>query len=171
LSDPFHTIDRASFAGVPASQIWADFLLWELVLNAHPSLDSIFELGTGQGGFSRYLWAQASSRSMTFKTWDAAVPVDPPFGFNQADVFRDSEWIAGEIVQAGPSILFCDNGDKKRELRTYAPYLEPGEVVVVHDWLAEIGPDDVPESLVPIHEDLCDELGSMSRVFTPEGSW
>ena len=38
-------------------------------------------------------------------------------------------------------------------------------VVVVHDWLTEFQPSDVPACLQEVHGDVCDALGSMSRVF------
>lgn len=165
MADPFHQVG-VTFGGVQAVQTWADFLLWEHVLNDNQQVAAIVELGTSRGGFSRYLWAQAATRGMRFVTYDRERPVNPPPGFHQADVFTDAGWIAHDFHQDGPTLLFCDNGDKPRELATYAPYLAAGDVVVVHDWLTEVGPDDIPDTLTETHGDLCDQLGSMSRVFT-----
>lgn len=171
--DPFHRL-RTSFGGYSASQTWADFLLWERLLNAHPDARAIAEIGTLKGGFSRYLNAQAQVRGMDFETFDIneAPPGTP--GFTRCDVFDESEFgglreVAAFIDGYPKMILLCDGGDKPREVRTFAPFLDAGSLVVVHDWLVEIGPDDVPACLIEAHVDLCDELGSMSRVFAHVG--
>ena len=153
---------EVTFAGIPASQTWADFYLWEQVLNAHPRLKAIVELGTGHGGFSRYLHAQAFERQMQFRTYDQHMPKQPPPGFVQVDIFADVYTIAAYLQSHTPVLLFCDNGDKVRELRYYTPYLTTGDVAIVHDWLTEVQPEDVPTGLTPIHEDISE---SMSRVF------
>lgn len=155
---------ETSLAGIPCSQYWVDLLLWEGVLNSHPELLSICELGTGNGGFSWYLWMQAKARSLRFRTYDTMTsPVFVPEFFH-ADVFLDQktilEWIGSE-----PTALFCDNGNKPRELNEYAPLLPTGSIVVVHDWDVEIGEDDIPEWMEEIHGDFCDMLDSATRVF------
>lgn len=39
--------------------------------------------------------------------------------------------------------LFCDNGDKPKEIRTYAPYLKSGDFIAVHDYNTEIFDEDL----------------------------
>lgn len=40
--------------------------------------------------------------------------------------------------RARPALIFCDNGDKPRELRLYAPLCRPGDLIAVHDYTIEI---------------------------------
>jgi cephalosporin hydroxylase len=156
-----------TFLGRNCSQSWADFLLWERLLNAHPELKTIVELGTGEGGFSRYLWLQAEARGLRFHTFDRVrmdgqkVP-----GFRRLDIFKQSAKV--RACFRGPTVLFCDDGDKPREISTFAPLLRAGDLVVVHDWDIEIHADQVPAGLAAVHEDWCDELRSHSRVFVKE---
>jgi cephalosporin hydroxylase len=158
-----HRFDM-SFGGHPMFQYWVDLLLWEALLNQYPQVTSICELGTAEGGFSWFLFAQAKARNLRFRTYDMVQPEHEPPSFQRMDVFLDKdkvlEWIGSE-----PTILLCDNGNKPRELRDYTPLLPDGSITVVHDWGTETLPSDVPDWLEEIHGDYCDALGSVSRVF------
>lgn len=157
-----------SFGGVIAYQIWADFYLWELVLNDRPALGAIIEIGSAEGGFSRYLWAQAELRGMDFWTCDALEPAARPPGFERVDVWAKPDYVRYIIRETGkPVILLCDGGNKPREAETFGPMLPPGSLLVVHDWGTEFLPADVPEGFVEVYGEACDALGSMSRMFEP----
>lgn len=165
-------METRSFGGIRALQTWADFLLWELVLNAHYELAGIAELGTAEGGFALYLHAQAQARRLEFRTYDRQAPPTGIPCFEELDVFANAGKVRAQLPS--PGILFCDNGDKPREVALYAPLLRAGELLVVHDWsdegkghgAAEIGPADIPADLLRmVHEDICLELGADSRVF------
>lgn len=164
LEDPCRKL-LTSFCGIPVAQFWADFYLWELVLNANPDLRAIVEIGTWQGGFSRYLAAQARGRGMAFRTYDSVVPDRPPEEFVRLDVFAFEREVGAYLESRAPLILFCDGGNKPRELCTFPKYLDERSIVIAHDWGTEVLPGDVPGDLSPIYEDACDGLGSMSRVF------
>lgn len=156
-----------SFGGVPAAQYWIDFILWENLLNDNPQVRGIVEIGTWQGGFSWFLWAQTHARRIGFWTCDAVAPErDPPGYFERLDVWARPERI-GEVIESmgGPVVLFCDGGNKPRELATFAPACPPGSVVVVHDWGTEVRPSDVPQCLTEAYGDWCDQVGSLTRVF------
>lgn len=162
-SDPLHDFAFGSFGGFSCAQFWVDFLLWEAVLNTNRQIETIIEIGTWQGGFSRYLHAQAQHRGMGFVTYDSIVPELPPTGFTHLDVFRYPE----DVVDAadGPTALFCDGGNKPRELRTFPPLMPDGSIFFVHDWGTETLPSDVPDFLEEIYGDFCDQIGSITRVF------
>jgi hypothetical protein len=164
-TDPLHRL-TTTFGGHPCGQIWADLLLWELVLNDRLDLCAIVEFGTWQGGFSRFLFAQAAIRNMDFVTYDSTVPDNEPPGFEHLDIFAHRPRVEARLASYdGPVILLCDNGNKPREVRVFPPALPPDSLVVVHDWMTEFLPDDVPPFLVELYGDVCDSLGSMSRVF------
>ena len=116
-------------------------------------------------GFSFYLGAQAHTREIDFWTFDSVIHFNkPPPGFLKLDIFAEQEYIK-MLIEKQPCALFCDNGNKPRELQTFAPCLRSDSIVVVHDWLDEIGPEDIPDYLEEIYGQFCDDLGSKSRVF------
>ena len=141
-----------TFLGRNCSQSWADFQLWERLLNAHPDLRSIVELGTGEAGFSRYLHLQGEARGISFHTFDR-VRMDRHLqpGFHRLDIFENPAKVMARL--RSPGVLFCDNGDKIREVQVFGPLLKPGDLLAVHDWNTEIRLKHVKWPLMPIHED------------------
>ena len=142
------------------AQTWADVRMFEQLLNLHPELASIAELGTGQGALSRYLYMQACTRGMEFLTFDVVPPDQEVPGWQRRDVLREVDDVVGQFVR--PVLVICDNGNKPAEMSLYAPKLCGHDLLAVHDWGTEVQPEDVPFGLVPIHEDL---TFSMMRVF------
>lgn len=170
--DVFTKLGAVSFGGIRAAQTWTDTLLWEAVLNDNPQLKAIFEIGTWKGGFSWWLWAQCEARRkankmpMHFETYDAVKPHVYVPGFRRADVFAEYATLGITFRAWEPCLVFCDGGNKPRELKIFAEQLEhPESLLVVHDWGTEIGPEDVPASVRMVYDDFCDEIGSISRVF------
>lgn len=163
----YEGLGHASFGGTTVSQIWADFVLWEGLLNSK-EFKAVFELGTWLGGFSWWLWAQCEARGMWFSTFDTIAPQRemPDMVFEKADVFASAKKLGALFREHEPCVVFCDNGNKPRELRTYAEQLKhPDSVLVVHDWGTEIFQKDVPDTLKMVHREFCEEINSISRVF------
>lgn len=171
---------NTSFLGIRAEQRWVDFQVWEKLLNKYEELQAIIELGTGRGAFSLYLLLQALQRGMEFHTFDNKsiheVVKAPLFSvlhlgnhFHQEDVFREGRrTVMGLMFKLAlhPLILFCDNGNKSREYRTFVPMLSVGDIVGVHDWTEEFGPGDVAcmrHILVPIFHEECETVKSITR--------
>lgn len=169
--DYLHTIGNTSFGGIQISQYVIDQHLWETVLNKHPEMTAICELGTWKGGFSWWLWAQAQARDMRFATFDAIDYESKVPGFQRLDVFLDKERVLEWIhnLLSLPVVLFCDNGNKPRELREYTPHLPAGSLTFVHDWGTETMPEDVPDWLEMVYGDYCESLGSITRIFKRKG--
>lgn len=153
-----------SFGGITAAQYLIDFYLWECILNENPQLKTIIEFGTWRGGFSWYLYSQAKVRNMSFITYDSIIhfKIRPP-GFVKRDIFADYEEI-GRLISLGPCAVLCDNGNKPREVKTFAPYLTNDSIMIAHDWNTEFFEEDIPEYMEQIYTDFCDEIGSISRV-------
>ncbi|MBU0777855.1 hypothetical protein KKF82_06320 [Patescibacteria group bacterium] len=62
--------------------------------------------------------------------------------------------------------LYCDNGNKIHEVNTYAPFLNPGDMIGCHDWGIEIKEEDVEKVLrnfKPVKHDIFHENGWRSR--------
>lgn len=162
----FTELGNVSFGGIPAAQIWTDFVLWELVLNKHTDLRAIFEIGTWKGGFSWWLWAQAEARRMHFETYDAIEPEASIPGFHRADVFRDYALIGRDFRIWEPCAVFCDGGNKPRELEVFSQQLEhPESILLVHDWGTETQPEDVPAGWEMLYREFCENYSSITRVF------
>lgn len=166
-SATFHSFATGtSLGGYPMAQHWADLVVWEAVLNAHPPCGAIFELGTWQGGFSLFLGMQATARGMSFWTFDAVPPDRHVPSFERQDVFLDIDRLAQRMVAMEPIVLFCDNGNKPREMRDYVPRLShPDTLIAVHDWGTEMLPGDVPDGVEEVYGDYCDEMRSVTRFF------
>lgn len=171
---------HSSFLGTRILQRWVDFVVWEKVLNAHPELKTVIELGTGQGAFSIYLLLQTIQRGMQFWTFDnvrfreidaspAAIKLGLASHFYEGDIFGEGQSQLMRLLfrkSSHPLLLFCDNGDKPREIRTFIPLLQQGNIVGVHDWqkeftLADIEP--VRDQIESIFSKECQEIGSATR--------
>lgn len=161
-----HSLREQTFLGFRFTQSWADLQIWEYVLNQHDNLTTIIEIGTWEGGMSRFLQTQATYRNMGFTTMDVNPPEIPVPGFVPIDVFEEADEVRTWLGMHTPLILLCDGGDKPREMREFALALAPGDLLAVHDWLGEVWPKDVPDCLEPLYEPFCEAIKSHTRFFT-----
>lgn len=72
----------------------------------------------------------------------------------------------GELVHgAGTSMIYCDGGDKQREMSLYAPTLKVGDFLRAHDYSGETTPLFLEEFatqfpyMVELEPEKCRELG------------
>lgn len=85
----------------------------------------------------------------------------PPLTDEQADAFNGRVGFIQADLLPGPDpvvlnylrwpnrkLLYCDNGDKTREVVTYAPHLHKGDILGIHDW-SEAKLDASPSVLTP----------------------
>ena len=131
---------------------------WEKVLFEN-SYKRFIEFGTYKGGLSMFFLLWSIQRKAEFYTYDnmahkmsrIAYHLHLPKYFKKLDIFEHEEEI-GKLIQApGVTILFCDNGDKPKELKVFSKYLKIGDIIGVHDWLTEVQPSDIPEELQLIY--------------------
>lgn len=165
----FHTFQGTSFGRKPMAQHWIDLVVWEAVLNEMDSLGGIIEIGTWQGGFSGWLWAQAELRGAEFITYDAVPPLEEVRNYQRLDVFnhpREVERKISEFERYSPIVVLCDGGNKPRELKRFAPMIQhPDSIIAVHDWGTEMLPENVPDTVEEIHGNYCDQMRSVTRFF------
>lgn len=172
----FYRMSDTSFGGIAMAQQWADLWMWEAILNENPQLKAIFEIGTWKGGFSWWLYGQARAREIEFRSYDSIVPEGAMQAalegtkkwsfFVKSDVFADADTLGIGFRAWEPCVVFCDGGNKPRELRTFAEQLEhPESLLIVHDWGTEFTAEDVPASVRIVYEDFCESLGAISRIF------
>lgn len=155
---------HCTFLGVPAAQLWRDLEVWEKFFNEH-RVKSLVELGTGDGGFATFLQIQAQYRGISYRTFDRDQPrADLDGCFMQVkDIFTAPGVVEAIKHARRPLVLFCDDGDKPREVAMFSPLLEPGDYLIVHDWGTEIDQHHIPGGFEPIHRDWC-QLG-MTQMF------
>ena len=150
------------------------------------------ELGTQLGGLSVLLGLQCRLLGVQMHTFDRED--SSPYGewLDRFDVERHlvdifspaGEAQVRELVEApGRTLLLCDNGDKAREFRTFAPCLKAGDVIGAHDYhpdgdyderrwaWREIGEQDVRETceaygLLPYLQEAATEAAWLLRVRT-----
>lgn len=163
-----------SFGGAPFQQTWNDLPIWERFFNRYPC-KSIVDFGTGQGGMALFFAAQAYVRGMKYTTFDRDRLCDERVyaalkalgaETHQAHIFDDLKFVSNIIKQqSGPIVLFCDNGDKPREYRTFWPLLLPGDFIAVHDWGAEIRETDIVPQFPMVMVEECESTDSVTRFF------
>jgi len=158
----FHLIGR------PAQQTWADFMCWEYFFH-EAEFKQFIELGSGNGTMSSYYSIMSERIGFEFKTFDIKIPkyFEGP-QFYAMDVFMSKDIVADQFNH--PMCLFCDDGDKPREIKTFLPYLQHGDYMVIHDYGREVSLKSVPKTVndcnvVPYMLPLVEELGSTLRFF------
>lgn len=163
---------RCSFLGRPMTVSFASLFLFEKLLLEYP-FQRIIEFGTWRGTLSLYLLLYSLSENSEFYTYDIKKfssyededkkdvlkeSLDFNRHFRQKDIFNNIEEIKNLIRQTGRSILFCDDGDKKREFNTFVPFLKKGDVVGFHDWTREVQYSDIKETVTNYGLELVFEM-------------
>lgn len=132
--------------GVPINQKHLAVWLYENLWAYYGDLRWIVELGTGNGALTLH-WAMcAAVRGVPFASFDNQVIERPRVvsavhalggKIIQADVFAQMDQVKAAIPTQEPGLLFCDNGDKPREIETFAPITAVGTIVLGHDFPKE----------------------------------
>jgi hypothetical protein len=134
---------RAGTSALPgAAQAPEDIEAWEDFL-ARVRPRGLLELGSASGVFSRWL----NKRVKWFKTIDIRPPEKRTPGFLLLDVWERPEEVRALIAEAPrPFVLYCDDGDKPREVATFAEDLRVSDFLAVHDFGTEIFERDIPSN-------------------------
>ena len=179
----FLTHRKVRFLG-SRSRVWhsyVEFIFLDQILT-HNNFNVIIELGTGNGGMTVLFAIHALRMRIPLHTIDVRQePGEPiyqrlkkmvPIHYYQQDVFSPE---AGQkivsLIKKGRVFLYCDNGDKAKEMKTYVPHLKSGDVVLAHDKNQDIYYKDicglvVAEGLTPFHQEFADKLGAGLFSFT-----
>ena len=118
-------IEGQTLFGVPIKQTWTALYMLEKLITEQ-KIKFVAELGTGEGALFRYL----TETAWYVKTFDKKNDPDE-------NVFSDyvkkkiGYWIP---MYKDPAMIFCDDGDKPREIREYAPMLRKGDFILGHDF-------------------------------------
>lgn len=159
MNDPRKIIGGVWPMGVAIGQSWFELgaLAW---LCGRYEIESFVEIGMLQGGLSsvlfgrtlfnkdfRYLGIEYDPRFLPMQIQAAAEWFDR-FEIMEADVFEietikaTQNWIK---KNNGPAIVYCDNGDKPKELEIYSRAIRFGDLIAAHDFGNEYHERDLPE--------------------------
>jgi cephalosporin hydroxylase len=161
---PVHKGYRLDFIGTEAQHSPYTYDLISSILRKNQT-DQIVELGTAEGGLSIYFALWAHRLGIPFHTFDIKQHIDKKtlqvlnklggqFHLMDALSPKGVKFIR-KTLKGKRSYLFCDNGDKPKEVELFLPFLKKGSVISVHDWLTEVHPSDVKDlvkNLKPFEE-------------------
>ena len=149
-AEQLFTPKNQSFCGIKLSQTWSALLMLENVLASNRNIMRIVELGTGCGGLTLFFGLHMVARKGKVLTFDTQRRQDPSWHslakllnitFEQKDVFEAATiQQVKSFINDGTALIYCDNGDKKREFPLYMPVLKKNDLIMVHDWNIEITP-------------------------------
>jgi cephalosporin hydroxylase len=148
--------------GVVVYKSWAEMFQLEVLLNTY-SFSTIIELGTGFGATAILLGVHSHMRGAKVFSYDNKPTVTPPVQrlydalgvtFEVMDIFENVAKIAELIRLPGRTLLYCDNGDKSKELEIWGKYLKSGDIALVHDY---------PEEITDATLDRVCSLGNLAR--------
>jgi hypothetical protein len=133
----------SNILGLQSSQVpHITCILSKFFEGMNPKPSQIIEIGTASGGLSVFLKIAAIQMGgCDFRTYDIREKITCQELFNRlgiefqkGDVFLMEGWIGGRIQSPGRTVLFCDGGDKAKELNTFSPYLKVGDIILSHDY-------------------------------------
>jgi len=154
LGETLATTAKQTFIGTPIQQTWSAMYMLEKVILENPIM-RIVELGTGFGALTRFFGLHMQRRGGAVLSYDIENKVladwrGLPIGFQVRNVFDLSTVQGVEIfIHSHLSLIFCDNGEKRKELPLYASILKRGDLIMAHDYgeqgeaWAEITPKDI----------------------------
>ena len=97
-----------------------------------------------------------------FELKDSYIRMKGNIVYVRQDIFSDSDvmhrlkhFLSDRTVT---KLLFCDDGNKIREVNTFAPLLSIGDYLAIHDWDIEIHFEDVKEALLNFRPVFFDRL-------------
>jgi cephalosporin hydroxylase len=144
----------------------------EIVKEFNPEL--IIELGTSWGGVTLIL--HECNINAKLHSYDINCPRKPNRSMFNENVYFHIEDILSSSSNSlmnlckdrRKKVLYCDNGNKIKEIQTYAPYLNVGDLLGVHDWDKEIRYKDVENVLKyfkPIKHEIFEKNNWSTRFF------
>jgi cephalosporin hydroxylase len=131
------------FMGFPMCQNRLSVPAWSYFIEKTLPL-LIIEIGCWSGGFSCCLAIAMHNIGGTVWCCDKGAFCEDlirwkevlPLEFKRMDALSPEgvETIRNLIINHSPCVVLCDDGNKRKEFNTYAPFLKKNDVIAVHDY-------------------------------------
>jgi precorrin-6B methylase 2 len=149
---PWHT----TFIGQFMQHNYWLYSVVDKIMLANPQIQSIVEIGTGNGALTIVLGLWGIKRHIPVWTIDRQKLYDHNLlsqlnvKILQADELEEStkDHILS-VVNNKPTWIFCDGGWKMKEFATYAPLIPSDSIITAHDLGTEFSADLALEQLGP----------------------
>lgn len=167
-----HSLRCISFCGHIIRQTHSALFILEQILVSNPDITRIVELGTACGGLALFFGLHMFGRNGRVLTLDISPAMSDQWyrvadrlniQFRKRDVW-DERTVneVSEFIKSGRALIFVDGGDKPKELTLYAPRAKKNDLILIHDYAAEIHPKQLTEEtlslLEPFRQEEFDEL-------------
>jgi hypothetical protein len=121
------------------------------ILVDNPQLTRFVELGCGTGALSIVLGLHAVHRGSFLITYGLNLPtlepIRPVLAKLDIEVIGKDHWTdlprITKHMDGLPTFFFCDARNKKVEFNFYADHVPSGSVIAVHDYSAEVKPEQI----------------------------
>lgn len=158
-------IDRigCTLFGDVCIQSFTAFFVWEKVFaELEYKFARLIELGSGLGGTSVFFslmcvqceaayhgYERFGRRRNAHRNSELKRLLQLETHMHYEDIFEEPVHsdLKSLIAAPGCTVLFCDNGDKVHEFRTFAPLLKVGDIIASHDWPKTIRFDLVAKTI------------------------
>lgn len=153
--------------GVSCSLTWYDLGAIAHVIQQE-RIRFVIEIGVEHGGLAAYLAAYCHTvEACTYRGIDITLNALHPI-VRQYPVLERDAWsaetvqeVAGWLADApAPALIFCDGGNKPKELKLYAPLIRQGDVLLGHDYHNEYTDEalvDMPPEVEQVRTDWLDD--------------
>jgi cephalosporin hydroxylase len=150
----FFTDKKIELFGEMIRQSWADLFFINRILSKY-RFERVIELGTGHGMLTVFLAMHSrcpvhsvelrgEPRNEVYRKAKETYDIN----FHMGDCFEDHlREELGRIIKKTYCLIYCDNGDKPKELETYAQYMTEGDVIMVHDKYKEVEWSDIRKTV------------------------
>ncbi len=180
------------FMGGGMSQSYSALYFFEYYIE-HYGFEYIVEIGTQKGALSLFFANMAAvTERFFFDTFDISdedyydrsvegvghwfreiCKISPYCNFFRWDIFSKGAMSRIQIESEDKkTLIFCDGGDKVREMDIYGGILKPGDHIILHDWQSEVFADHIAAILEKHHIkynhpyiDYCMEAGTLLMPF------
>ena len=185
LDHDYLTKRKIRFLGTPF-KVWHSYVemifLDQILTRYH--FYAVIEFGAGNGGITTLFAIHCLRMGASLDTFDLMGEPNRglykklrqlvPIRFHRKNVFNEETInLVSALLRSGRSLIYCDNGDKPKEITTYAPLMKRGDIIMAHDKDQEIHLHQIEdvirrENLKPIHQRLANRLGAGIFSFVKE---
>lgn len=154
-----------TLAGVEMQQTWHALYALNRFLSEESKIKQIIELGTAKGGLTVFFGMEMRSCDGEVHSFDIEPPTGDferfrgilPIVFYKKSVFDEFtvKLVQKLLKPPNKTLIFCDNGNKIKELDLYAPLLKRGDYIMAHDYRTEVLEPDVKKLIEKHNLKLC----------------